>query len=99
MCAIHYAWKGSVKNRTWKRILRIHPWSVYRVDLPGSSIVAAASGSTLQAYYIYAYLVKVTDRPLWYWIIGTADEEHHAQVANEMRQIRDSFRIEKVSGK
>ncbi|HLK59546.1 MAG TPA: hypothetical protein VKU00_23490 [Chthonomonadaceae bacterium] len=70
-------------------------WSVYKIDL--SSLNQGTPSISPQIYHAYAFLIKVTDRPLWYAVVGTSDEAHHTVVLNEMRQIRDSFRIEQAN--
>ncbi|HLK59545.1 MAG TPA: hypothetical protein VKU00_23485 [Chthonomonadaceae bacterium] len=73
-------------------------WSAYKIDL--SALLGPAwTGNTPKVVYAYSFLIKVTDRPLWYIVSATADEEHRTLIANEIRQVRDSFRIEQAGGK
>jgi hypothetical protein len=71
-------------------------WFVLTVNTASLSPGGNNSGNSNDDWYAYAFVVKIKDKPLWYTVAGISDTAHRQQIGNEVRAIRDSFRIKKA---
>ena len=74
-------------------------WFVLTIDSAVLSPGGTNPGNANDNWYAIGFVVKIQDKPLWYTVAGVSDSAHRQQIGNEVRAIRDSFRIERVSQK